>query len=90
MVVILIRWKACQEHVSERLHNYLSKYDGLLMGLTVISVDVLNSKFFYRSAFYFPLTKSEYAMLNKYRFVNITICENLIQFITQFIYLYNA
>ena len=91
----LIRWKAWQEHVSQRLHKYLNKYGGLLMALTVVSnfyvsVDVLRSKLFYRSAFYFPLTKSDYSMLNKYRFINITICENVVQFVTQLIYLYNA
>ena len=28
-------------------------------------------------------------MLNKYRFFNITMCENVVQFATQVIYLYN-
>ena len=72
----------------ESIARTCCRYGGLLIGLTVISnfyvaVDVLRSKLFYHSAFYFPLTKSEYAMLNKYRFINITLCENVIQFLTQ-------
>ena len=47
------------------------------MGFTIISnfyvgVDLLRSKALYIEAFYFPLTKSEHSMLNKYKFVNIT------------------
>ena len=91
----MIRWKAWQDHVSERLHKYLSKYSVLIIGLTVFSnfyvaIDLLRSKLFYKDAFYFALSKHEYELLNKYRFVNITLGENIAQIIIQIVYLLNS
>ena len=93
-VLWLVRWKGWQDHVAERLHNYLNSYASLLIGLTILSnfyvaVDLLRSKLFYHKAFYFPLTKYEYEKLNRYRFVNITLCENFTQFVVQIVYLMN-
>ena len=93
-VIWFIRWKLWQDHVAQRLHKYLAQYGVLLMGLTIlsnfyVSVDVLRSKLFYHNAFYFPLTKCEYKALNKYKFVNITLSENMGQFLIQILYLLN-
>ena len=87
-----VKWNAWREHNADRIHGYLQKYSILLMGFTVISnfyvtVDLLRSKLFYFEAFYFPLTKCEYTMLNKYKFINITLLENVSQIIIQIIYL---
>ena len=87
-----LRWNAWRAHVAERLHTYLKSYASLSMGLTIlsnfyVSIDLLRSKLFYHDAFYFALTKYEYEMLNKYRFVNITLFENVIQLVVQMVYL---
>ena len=88
----IIKWNKWQYYYGQRLREYLRKYSVILMGLTIISnfyvsVDVLRSKFFYLKIFYLPLTKEEHSLLDKYRFFNIVILENISQFIIQSIYL---
>ena len=91
----IIRWKAWTHKYSERLHEYLGRYSVFLMALTIVSnfyvaVDLSRSRLFYLNCFYFPLTRKEHTMLEKYRFVNIVILENVMQIIIQIIYLMNS
>ena len=91
----IIRWKAWTGKYSERLHEYLSKYSVVLMGITIISnfyvaIDLSRSRLFYLNAFYFPLKRKEHRMLEKYRFFNIVMLENVIQILVQIVYLMNS
>ena len=90
-----IRWREWTLHYPRRLHQYLDKYPAFLIILTIISnfyvsVDFARSKLFSLNRFYLPLTKNEHLMLDKYRFINIVLIENVAEIIIQIIYIQNS
>ena len=90
-----IRWREWTSHYPRRLYQYFDKYPAFLIVLTIISnfyvsVDFARSKLFSINHFYLPLTKNEHSMLDKYRFINIVLIENIAEIIIQIIYIQNS
>ena len=87
------RWKNWKQDNPKRLKDYLSKYQTLLVWLTLCggfynSIDIIRSKLFYQECFYFPLKKQEYLQLKNVRFCNIVIFENIPQLAIQLSYIF--
>lgn len=85
----IVKWK---DSKSNRINAYLKKYEIFFYFFTVLTsfynaVSLLRSKFFYKKFFYFSLKSNEYSKLQIFRFINVTICENIPQLIIQQLYI---
>ena len=88
------RWRIKQEQ-ADRLVEYFSKYESLFAVLTIISgfyatVELLQSKIFYNNRFNLSLKKYENMQLKHLKFLNITLFENIPQFVIQIIYIFSV
>lgn len=77
---------------SHRLTHYLDNYELFVFILTTFAgfycaIDFCQTKLLYLNIFHLQLTKDELKQLQHYRFLNIVILENILQFIIQFCYL---
>ena len=89
------KWKHWKKDHPKRLHLYLEKYEFALYILGMIAgfyntIDLVRSKLFYFKMFGFQLKKNESEVLKKYRFIIITIIENVPQLIIQMLYIFNV
>ena len=91
-VYVTLKWKNYQENNPTRLHMYVKRYEmfiylGTIIGGFYNTVDILQSKIFYKQLFNIPLQSDEYHLLRKFRFINVVLLENVPQFVLQMIYL---
>ena len=90
----ILYWKQyTQNNGTIRLQQYLNKYEFVIYLLLIAgagfynTIDVLKSNVFYLKLFHFQIKSNEYDQLKKYKFINITVFENIPQLTIQLFYL---
>ena len=73
-------WRIGRQDTARRLTNYLNKYQSFIYGSSIIigfysTIDLCQSKLFYKPIFYLPLTNNEIQQMKHFRFITLVVLE---------------